>query len=225
MPSQSDPTFRQIPWVDWPSCDPNKLGKRIDQNKALTNAWHCRRLSCPNCGPALITFRARNLLEIVRTEGWNELWWGVIDKQAVDAMRQYVNRNPETKRLLSIYFDDPQLRTVLATDNVLPRRIDYLVPLSIDEAVIDGWYKLAMRHQLRKMPHDDWNITNHRKLDWVDDGPTKDVVETDQRMDRIHGYIPGQEIDDTEEYKQRFRRIRRDLTDPPEPTYLDDAAG
>lgn len=222
MPSPDDQTFRRIPWVDWPTCDPTKLGKRIDNRKALTSVWHCRRLSCPNCGPALVTFRARNLLEIVLTEGHHELWFGVIDKDAVASIQRYGHRHPELKRILSIYFDDPQLRTVIATDNVLPRRVGYLERLPFDAAVIDRWYKFALMHRLRKTVRDDWNITEHRKIDWVDDGPRWDVVETDQRMDKWHGYLPGQDIEDIEEYKQRFRRIRRDLTDPPTNQYLDD---
>lgn len=220
MPKVNGPTYRSIPWVDWPSCDPTKLGKRIKDNVAYSSRWHCRRMDCPGCCLAITTLRARTLLYEVQTSGIETLWFGVVDAAAISSIQRYCNRNAGIKRLLTLYHDDVDLRTMLVDDNVLPRR-RLLRAMPAEDAVIDGWYRYAVNHGLRKNPYDDWDISRNDKAEWVDDGPKADIVETDQRMDRIHGYSPGARIDDVDSYKDRFRRIRRDLTDPPEASYLD----
>lgn len=220
MPDPIEAIYRRIPWADWPTCNPALLGKRLKKGVAATTSYHCKRLDCLICGPVIVAIRARNLLYALRKEQ-STVWFGEIDKTALQSIQRYAFRHPQEKRLTSIYFDSPDLRTVLATVNMIPRR-SLLSEMPIEEAVVNGWYRYAIDYRLRKNPHDDWDITSSKQwIDWVDEGPKDDMLKTDEHMDKVHGYVPGEVILDPERFTRRYRRYRSSLTNPPADGYLD----
>lgn len=144
--------------------------------------------------------------------GFTTVWFGQIGSKDVASVRRFKYDNPETYRVLALYFD-VEIRTVLATENVTPSK-KLLREMTVDDAVGE-WYQFGLDYRLRKV-HSDWDLSKKSDVYWINDMTIEEHVEV---LNRLETWYKGHDFD-PDEYIRRYRAILQELRNPRSPDDL-----